>query len=88
MSKTMSNNTSNNTSNNMSNSHITGMVLLGLGAVLLILGATASLSLADRLSSTFMGHLSRSTMWYIFGGIASTAGGLLLAIGAFGSAKA
>jgi hypothetical protein len=64
------------------------MVLLGLGAVLVILGATASRSLADNLSTTFLGHLTQNTMWYIVGGIASAIVGLLLLMGVFGRARA
>jgi hypothetical protein len=45
---------------------------------------TASSSLADRLSSAFMGRLTQHTLWYIIGGIASAVVGLVLATGAFG----
>jgi hypothetical protein len=49
---------------------------------------TASRSLADNLSNTFLGHFTRSTMWYIFGGIASAVVGLILLLGAFGRNRA
>jgi hypothetical protein len=72
----------------MSINRITGMLLIGLGAVLIVLGVIESRSLANGLSNTFLGHFTRTTMWYIFGGIASAVVGVLLAIGAFGRAKA
>jgi hypothetical protein len=71
----------------MNGARVTGVVLLGLGAVLIILGVTASRSLSDSLSNAFLGHLTRSTMWYIYGGVASAVVGLLLAIGALGRGR-
>ena len=65
-----------------------GLILLGLGAVLLIIGITASRSLVNNLSSTFLGHFTKATMWYMFGGIASAVVGLVLTLGAFGRARA
>jgi hypothetical protein len=61
-----------------------GIVLLIIGAVLIIVGATASRSLADSVSNFFTGHFTQNTMWYIFGGIAMAIVGLLLTIGVFG----
>jgi hypothetical protein len=72
----------------MSINRITGILLIGLGVVLIVLGVTESHSLANGLSNAFLGHFTRATMWYIFGGIASAVVGLILAIGAFGRAKA
>jgi hypothetical protein len=65
-----------------------GAILLGLGVLLLVLGLSASKSLADNLSSTFLGHLTRETTWYILGGIASAVTGILLVLGAFGRNRA
>ena len=68
----------------MSITRIIGVVLLIAGVVLIITGVVASRSLADSLSTIFRGRLTQHTMWYIFGGIASAAVGLLLTIGVFG----
>lgn len=68
----------------MSAARVLGVILIGLGAVLIILGITASRSLADNLSNAFLGHMTRSTMWYIFGGIALAVVGLILTTGAIG----
>lgn len=71
----------------MSTTRILGVIFLIAGVVLIVIGATASRSLADNLSSLFSGHLTQTTMWYIFGGIASAVVGLLLATGAIGRAR-
>ena len=71
----------------MSTSRILGIVLLIGGIILIIIGAVASRSIADNLSSAFTGHLTRNTMWYIFGGIASTVVGLIFALGVFGRVR-
>jgi Protein of unknown function (DUF3185) len=65
-----------------------GAILLGLGALLLVLGFSASKSLADNLSGAFLGHLTRETTWYLLGGIASAVTGILLVLGAFGRNRA
>jgi hypothetical protein len=65
-----------------------GTILLGFGVVLIILGASASKSLADNLSSTFLGHMTQATMWYLYGGIASAVAGLLLVLGSYRFTKA
>ncbi len=64
-----------------------GVVLLIAGVVLIIVGIVASRSLADNVSNFFVGHFTKSTMWYIFGGIASAVLGLLLTLGVFGKAR-
>lgn len=61
---------------------IIGVVLLVVGIVLFIIGLNASDSLADQVSDTFTGRFTKSTTWYIVGGIATGVLGLLLA--AFG----
>jgi hypothetical protein len=71
----------------MSITRVLGIVLLIAGVVLIIIGVVASRSLADNLSTIFRGRLTQHTMWYIFGGIASAAVGLLLTIGVFGRTK-
>lgn len=71
----------------MSITRVLGVVLLVAGVVLIILGVVASRSLADSLSTVFMGHLTKSTMWYIIGGIASAVVGLVLTLGVFGRTR-
>ena len=71
----------------MSITRVLGIILLIAGVVLIIIGVVASRSLADNLSTIFRGRLTQHTMWYIFGGIASAAVGLLLTIGVFGRTK-
>jgi len=68
----------------MSVARIVGVVLLVAGIVLIIVGVVASRSLADSLSSAFLGRFTHQTMWYIFGGIAAAVLGLLLAVGIVG----
>ncbi len=63
---------------------IIGVVLLIVGAVLIVMGVSASRSLVDNVSSFFTGRFTESTMWYIFGGIAIAVVGLLLTIGVIG----
>ncbi len=65
----------------MKSTQLIGVVLMIAGVVLIIIGITASRSLADNVSSFFTGHFTRSTMWYLIGGIASAVVGLLLTIG-------
>ncbi|MGD0726479.1 MAG: DUF3185 family protein [Spirochaetia bacterium] len=64
----------------MSTTRILGVILLIGGVVLIIIGITASHSLADNLSRFFSGRLTEHTMWYIFGGIASAVVGLALTL--------
>ena len=71
----------------MSITRILGVVLLIAGVVLIIIGIVASRSLADSLSTLFRGRLTHQTLWYIFGGIASAAVGLLLTIGVIGRSR-
>ena len=68
----------------MSISRILGVILLGVGAVLIVLGIVASRSLADSLSSTFRGQFTQNTTLYLVGGIASAVVGLVLTVGNFG----
>lgn len=65
-----------------------GTILLGLGALLIILGVSASRSLADSMSSAASGHMTRSTLWFISGGVSSALAGSLLVLGAFGRKRA
>jgi hypothetical protein len=71
----------------MSIPRIFGVLLLIAGVVLIVIGVVASRSLADNLSTVFMGRLTQHTMWYIFGGIATAVVGLVLAIGVLGRAR-
>lgn len=68
----------------MSVARIVGIILLVVGVVLVITGIVASRSLADTISSTFLGRLTKNTMWYIIGGSASGLVGLLLLFGVLG----
>jgi hypothetical protein len=66
---------------------VLGVILLAAGVVLIIVGVTASRSLADNLSSFFTGRFTDHTMWYILGGIASSIVGLVLTLGVIGRAR-
>jgi hypothetical protein len=71
----------------MSIARVIGVILLGVGAVLIVLGIVASRSVADSLSSTFRGQLTQHTLVYLIGGIASAVVGLVLTIGNFGRSR-
>ena len=68
----------------MSITRIIGVLLLIGGVVLIIIGVTASHSLADNLSTLFRGRLTQNTLWYIIGGAVAAVVGLLLTIGVIG----
>jgi uncharacterized membrane protein HdeD (DUF308 family) len=68
----------------MSISRVLGVLLLIAGIVLIIMGIVASRSLADNLSTVFRGRLTNQTLWFIIGGVASAALGLLLTLGVIG----
>jgi hypothetical protein len=68
----------------MSISRVLGVLLLIAGIVLIIMGIVASRSLADNLSTVFRGRLTNQTLWFIIGGVASAALGLLLTLGVVG----
>lgn len=63
----------------MNSQRIVGIALLVIGLVLVVVGLNASDSLADRWSNFFTGHYTDTTVWYIAGGIAASALGLVLA---------
>lgn len=65
----------------MSAARVFGFALMGVGVVLVVLGIVASQSLADSLATTFLGRLTRNTLWYFVGGGASIVIGLILAVG-------
>jgi uncharacterized membrane protein len=65
-----------------------GAVLLVVGVVLLIIGMNASHSVADQVSNTFSGKFTQDTMWYIVGGIAVGALGLVTMLMGMGGHKA
>ena len=71
----------------MSMTRIFGLLLFAAGVVLIIIGAVASRSLADSISSTFRGHFTNHTMWYIFGGIAAAVVGGVLTLGVFSRSR-
>jgi hypothetical protein len=54
-----------------------GVVALVGGIALLIFGLNASHSVSDQVSNTFTGKFTQDTMWYIIGGIALGAVGLV-----------
>lgn len=60
--------------------HITGIILVLVGVILLVVGINAADSVADRLSNFFTGHFTDTTVWYMVGGIATAVAGLTLAI--------
>jgi len=68
----------------MSMQRVLGIILLAGGVVLIVLGITASRSLGNQLSNVFLGHLTRTTLWYLIGGIAAAVVGLILTLGRFG----
>jgi len=63
----------------VSNKKLTGFALLGLGAVLLYFGHTASQSLGSQLKQAWSGSMSDKAMWYYTAGAVSTAVGAFLA---------
>ena len=69
----------------MNTQRILGVVLLVAGLVLVVVGMNASDSLADRTSNFFTGQFTDATMWYLFGGIAAAAAGLLLLLAGRGA---
>lgn len=64
----------------MSTQRIFGLILLIAGIALLVFGLRASDSVADKLSDTFTGKFTTSTMWYIIGGAGVCLAGLYLMI--------
>lgn len=46
-----------------------GIVLLVIGVGLLVVGVNSSHSIADKVSDTFTGRFTRTTTWYILGGL-------------------
>ena len=69
----------------MNPTRIGGVVLLVVGVILLIIGASSSNSLVDKLNYTWSGRFTERTTWYIIVGIASGLGGLLMV--AFGGRR-
>ena len=69
----------------MNSARIGGIVLLVVGVILLVIGASSSGSMADKLNYTWSGRFTERTTWYIVVGIALGVAGLLLA--AFGGKR-
>ncbi len=63
----------------MSNNKLAGFVLLGVGAVLLYFGYTASQSVGSQLREAWSGSMSDKAMFYYLGGAACAAAGAYLA---------
>ncbi|HCO48288.1 MAG TPA: hypothetical protein DIT55_02150 [Spirochaetaceae bacterium] len=64
----------------MSSKTILGFVLLVAGSIAFFYGLNASKSLVEQVSNTFVGRFSDATTWYMIGGIAAAAAGLLLVL--------
>jgi hypothetical protein len=62
----------------MNPQRIGGVILLVAGVVLFIIGMNESHSAADQWTNFFTGHFTNATVWYIIGGVASAAVGLML----------
>ena len=62
----------------MSPIRIGGIVVLAVGVILFFVGLSASDSLADQFSNFFTGRFTEATMWYMVGGAALAAGGLVM----------
>jgi uncharacterized membrane protein YiaA len=62
----------------MNSRRFAGLFLLVAGVILFIIGMNASESLADRWSNFFTAHFTDATVWYIIGGVALSAFGLML----------
>jgi drug/metabolite transporter (DMT)-like permease len=63
----------------MSPQRIAGIAMVAIGAILLVVGFTASESMADQVSNFFTGRFTETTMWYLLGGTALVVVGVLLA---------
>jgi hypothetical protein len=72
----------------MSPQRIFGVVLLVVGVALFIVGLTASRSVVDQVSATFLGRFTESTTWYLIGGVAAAVMGGFLAMGKSGGRAA
>lgn len=64
----------------MQPSRLLGVILLVAGLVLLGFGLNATDAPVDQLSETFTGRYTDRTMWYLVGGGAIAAAGLLLTL--------
>lgn len=64
----------------MTANRIIGLVLVAVGIVLLIFAVNASEAPLDRLSQTFTGRFTQTTMLYLIGGVVAIVGGGLLSV--------
>jgi hypothetical protein len=64
----------------MSGVRVLGIVLAVVGAVILAFGLSASHSLVDQASQTFIGRYTQGTMAYIVIGLAALVAGALIAL--------
>ena len=64
----------------MSPQRLIGVVLLVVGIALILIGVNASNSMADQVSETFTGKFTKSTTWYLIGGIGAGLTGLLMVL--------
>ena len=60
--------------------NIIGLVLFAAGIVLLIFGFNESHSFSSDVSRFFTGNPTDRSLWFIFGGVAALAVGLVLAL--------
>lgn len=65
----------------MNSQRAVGIVLLVVGVILFVVGMNASDSVADRWSNFFTGHFTDATVWYLIGGVALAAVGLVIVLG-------
>ncbi|HEU0071029.1 MAG TPA: DUF3185 family protein [Alphaproteobacteria bacterium] len=64
----------------MQPARLVGAVVLVVGVILLGFGINATDAPVDQLSETFTGRYTDRTMWYLVGGGALAAAGILIAI--------
>ncbi len=62
---------------------ILGIVLLVVGLFVFIYGMNASRSFVEQVSNSLTGRYSNATSWYLIGGIAALAAGILLLLSGF-----
>jgi len=62
---------------------ILGIVLLVVGLFVFIYGVNASRSFVEQVSNSLTGRYSNATSWYLIGGIAALAAGILLLLSGF-----
>jgi hypothetical protein len=59
---------------------VLGVLGMVVGVILFVVGMRASRSFADQVSNVFAGRFTQTTTWYIAGGAAVAAMGLLMVL--------